>query len=943
VMTWQANHEISTGKQRAERILKRVGGRIRSKTKALTLNEWRVNYRAEEYDSAKAGLTTMWQNRVKKMNEELNFFRMQKKMQLNKGAEKIMNNVANRIIFRKSSIGVITWRRHAQVFKSRKHSMAILRRMAFRSQNMELSDSVLEWQRCSRISVSRSKAEALLVRVGGRIIHQEKALNLSEWYRSYKADVEGVLRRRQAVLEEELQMKQVQIVMATQSGVEGIMRNVGRHILSNQAARAWSVWWKHHTLKSGAQKKMVKSVNHYTRNTKKRMISTWFTQNRDDNRFKRIQARAFLVVKVTSNRTSKRDYYDIWLKAKYAYVQMKTAKRFSVVLFQRQVFDCFRDWRYACQESSFLDDLLDCSVDIYKPKAAPVRLDDEPVPVASSIKEKYQRHVEEASLGTVAGLNLGSRIGERLRDPLRAEFMNLTLQTFRLLCERRVRNGYVLGMTRWKQMVTTAKLEVKAALTKAEAETEKAALQTILEETTAKHERAAKEWEESHEQNTVKAERVAQEVKSRDETVSSLEQEKNRMRAEKTKLEADMKILNTSLQDVQINMSTLLTSSVTIERQLSVAQKEKEEAVGELQRIVPTHMAMLETAEQARIEQLKHKDDLRERMLKDKEDEQRAAIQKIQDEVSSVKKTSFFEREQLEVQMTTERAELTARLEEVTARAQLAEATLYEAELDYLKKMKHAELEMMRTRDTSLEVQTRVTSHETHLAVLEATKLSALKELQHAKSSAARLAEFENKTYSSPMPGGGQFFTPNGTPGDNSYGADMTRAQIAGALNMLDQSGGDATMQVPLISVKEGLSSPVSQAAQAMLNEAKRRVKTEYTHTATTSMSSSRGSSPMPSRSSPARSLLGRRAGDDTFDAMDVNKDGVISREEFERFMKGNAVDDAYASNRPVGGWSNPESVRMQHERDQAKASLDGLMQTAKGISKMSGEAGSSK
>ena len=77
---------------------------MRHKDKAMNFTEWVRNYRN--------GMAAMWQNRNTKLQEELDTLQLEYQMATQAGAERIMKNVAMKILHQDLAAALVMWKQN---------------------------------------------------------------------------------------------------------------------------------------------------------------------------------------------------------------------------------------------------------------------------------------------------------------------------------------------------------------------------------------------------------------------------------------------------------------------------------------------------------------------------------------------------------------------------------------------------------------------------------------------------------------------------------------------------------------------------------------------------------------------------------------------------------------------------------------------------------------
>ena len=104
VVMWRQAQVADYRRERAELIMRRVGGRMRHKDKAMNFTEWVRNYRN--------GMAAMWQNRNAKLQEEFDTLQLEYQMATQAGAERIMKNVAMKILHQDLAAALVMWKQN---------------------------------------------------------------------------------------------------------------------------------------------------------------------------------------------------------------------------------------------------------------------------------------------------------------------------------------------------------------------------------------------------------------------------------------------------------------------------------------------------------------------------------------------------------------------------------------------------------------------------------------------------------------------------------------------------------------------------------------------------------------------------------------------------------------------------------------------------------------
>jgi len=139
-------------------------------------------------------------------------------------------------------------------------------------------------------------------------------------------------------------------------------------------------------------------------------------------------------------------------------------------------------------------------------------------------------------------------------------------------------------------------------------------------------------------------------------------------------------------------------------------------------------MELLDAAEKARVEQLQHKDEMQAAVLWETEQQIAKERAEMRREIEQLQGMRQRERENLEEIIQAERGRTQAQIEGLIGRARACEAALRQAEVEHLKALKAAELEVMRVQDNNQEACRRLKVQEGVLATLDRDRGDALSE-----------------------------------------------------------------------------------------------------------------------------------------------------------------------------------------------------------------------
>ena len=130
--------------------------------------------------------------------------------------EKIMRNVAQRLMNRELATAVITWQSNLNEVKAKERAHAICKRVGLRMLNRDLSDAVMEWRDQQVEEKNRLRGEGIMRRVGSRMRNKELAMNWAEWVRNYKAGILEMWQNRAQNTKIELEALQMKFAFTTQ-------------------------------------------------------------------------------------------------------------------------------------------------------------------------------------------------------------------------------------------------------------------------------------------------------------------------------------------------------------------------------------------------------------------------------------------------------------------------------------------------------------------------------------------------------------------------------------------------------------------------------------------------------------------------------------------------------------------------------------------------------
>ena len=197
---WGCNMRGAKDKSRGQRLMARAGRRMMNLEKASFLDGWKASmqqYKAREHGERQA-------QRMHQLQLELDEMTLKFNLTTNAAGEKIMRNVAQRILNKEAAAAVIVWRLRWTAHRNQERAEGIMRRVAKRILHRDVSDALMGWREAQVEETCRKRGEAIMRRVGGRMKNKELALNWQEWYRNFKADIVGMWRNRMHQLQLEL-------------------------------------------------------------------------------------------------------------------------------------------------------------------------------------------------------------------------------------------------------------------------------------------------------------------------------------------------------------------------------------------------------------------------------------------------------------------------------------------------------------------------------------------------------------------------------------------------------------------------------------------------------------------------------------------------------------------------------------------------------------------
>jgi len=188
VNSWQERWREDGALKRGEQIMRRVGTRFLKKELSLLYGEWVHNYRGD--------LREILTNRTNKLQMEIDSLHLRFILTTQGGAEKIMKNVAKRIMAGDLMTAVLAWKQKAQEAASQVRGERLMKRVGLRlrgaSDTVSCLDAIREWNaKWGHIAAERksmhqlhktmSRGERMMFRIGQRFRHGDWSGALQRW------------------------------------------------------------------------------------------------------------------------------------------------------------------------------------------------------------------------------------------------------------------------------------------------------------------------------------------------------------------------------------------------------------------------------------------------------------------------------------------------------------------------------------------------------------------------------------------------------------------------------------------------------------------------------------------------------------------------------------------------------------------------------------------
>lgn len=269
----------------------------------------------------------------------------------------------------------------------------------------------------------------------------------------------------------------------------------------------------------------------------------------------------------------------------------------------------------------------------------------------------------------------------------------------------------------WHRVVITQALALKLQLAEADAKVTRSELEQQM-----------KEQQMNGQNNEHELSRMIQKLEEMAALHGNGESRLSELQDENTELRVQMGELQNSISKVRDATLAVLDGSDTMERTLQQEQMAREEAEVGLEQVRGMLMELLDAAEKARVEQLQHKDEMQAAVLWETEQQIAKERAEMRREIEQLQGMRQRERENLEEIIQAERGRTQAQIEGLIGRARACEAALRQAEVEHLKALKAAELEVMRVQDNNQEACRRLKVQEGVLATLDRDRGDALSE-----------------------------------------------------------------------------------------------------------------------------------------------------------------------------------------------------------------------
>ena len=140
---------------------------------------------------------TMYKNRSERLQVDIDALQMKYDMVTNSsmaGAEKIMRNVAKRLLMGDTARLVISWKMKIVEIKNRERGEGIMRRVGMRMLNKDLASGYVRWQLGWMEDKNKARGEMIMRRVGARMTKKELTTNWDAWVQNYKENMLEMVR-----------------------------------------------------------------------------------------------------------------------------------------------------------------------------------------------------------------------------------------------------------------------------------------------------------------------------------------------------------------------------------------------------------------------------------------------------------------------------------------------------------------------------------------------------------------------------------------------------------------------------------------------------------------------------------------------------------------------------------------------------------------------------
>jgi len=205
---WHGKYFEEKAQARAEAIMRRVGARMRNKEKAMNYAEWARN--------AKNDLATMWQNRIKKLEEVIETLELKLLMVSKKEAGRLLRKWAGYWRYKEGIDLLMNWKEAArQSYKMKLHDM-LLKKIMGRWRNRGVSDICRQWKQNVRGALNdkmSGSAGSIITRVLQRWKLNSWAVVVRAWYNNMRGEGLSTVVHKAAVVKENTQVNSLYAIV----------------------------------------------------------------------------------------------------------------------------------------------------------------------------------------------------------------------------------------------------------------------------------------------------------------------------------------------------------------------------------------------------------------------------------------------------------------------------------------------------------------------------------------------------------------------------------------------------------------------------------------------------------------------------------------------------------------------------------------------------------